>query len=347
MAEIIFLIVILLVLLVGLPAIFWFLNNSLKKREEGLIKKVDDSSGRQVIELRRELNERLKEDRESFERTTQNMHRKFSDFEIGVTKMDEALKQLDDSVKEVSSFQQIFRTPKLRGRWGELSLEHILSQYFPRDMFKLQYLFKSGEAVDAILKLPNGKLLPIDSKFPQDHFENMIKSDNENEREIAKKLFATEIKKEIDDIAKKYILPSEETMDVACMYIPAEAVYFEVISSLSEVLDYAHTKRVFLTSPNTFHLMLQVVQQWAHDMQIGRKTKDIIQRMNKIINDAKKLDESFNKLGKHLRDASSSYEESDRRLGFLKEKAEKLMELETKEAKQLEGPKEEDEADLE
>lgn len=340
--EIIFLIVILLILLVGLPAIFWFLNDSLKKKEEELVKKVDESSTSQITELRHELNERLKENRESFERTTQNMHRKFSDFEIGVTKMDEALKQLDDSVKEVSSFQQIFRTPKLRGRWGELSLEHILSQYFPRDMFKLQYSFKSGEAVDAILKLPNGKLLPIDSKFPQEHFENMIESDNENEREIAKKLFATEVKKEIDDIAKKYILPSEETMNVACMYIPAEAVYFEVISSLSEVLDYAHTKRVFLTSPNTFHLMLQVVQQWAHDIQIGRKTKDIIQRMNRIVNDSKKLNESFNKLGKHLRDASSSYEESDRRLGFLKEKAEKLMELEAKEAKQLESPQEDE-----
>lgn len=342
--EIIFLVIILLVLLGGLTAIFWFLNNFLKKTEEELVKKVDDSSTRQISELRHELNERLKEDRESFERTTQGINHHFSDFKIGITKMDEALRQVGDSVKEVSLFQQIFRTPKLRGRWGELALGHILSQYFPKDMFDLQYYFKSGEAVDAILKLPDGKLLPIDSKLSYDHFERMIQSKNDSERELAKKSFATELKREIDDIAKKYIIPPERTTDIAIMYILAEAAYFEINSSLPEIIEYARSKKVVLASPNTFYLMIQFIQHWARDRQIGRQTQNFIKRMERVILDAKKLSESFAKLGKHLTDARSSYDESDRRLEFLKERTEKLVELDVKEFKQLES-QEEDESE--
>ena len=290
----------------------------------------------QIKDLNQLLNERLKENRESQERTIQGVHKQISEFVAGVTKMGETLKQVDHSVKEVSSFQQIFRTPKLRGRWGELALEHILSEYLPKDMFNLQHYFKNGEAVDAVLKLPNGKLLPIDAKFPYDNFERMVELENEREREAAKKLFALDVKKEIDDISGKYILPSENTMDVACMYVPAEAVYFEINNSLPEVINYARSKKIFLASPNTFHLMLQVFQHWARDLQIGRQTQDIIKRLGRITLDTQKLSVSFNKLGKHLSDARSSYEDSDKRLGLLVERTDKLIELEGGEAAGIE-----------
>ena len=290
----------------------------------------------QIKDLNQLLNERLKENRESQERTIQGVHKQISEFVAGVTKMGETLKQVDHSVKEVSSFQHIFRTPKLRGRWGELALEHILREYLPKDMFSLQHYFKNGEVVDAVLKLPNGKLLPIDAKFPYDNFERMVELENEGEREAAKKLFALDVKKEIDDISGKYILPSESTMDVACMYVPAEAVYFEINNSLPEVINYARSKKIFLASPNTFHLMLQVFQHWARDLQIGRQTQDIIKRLSRITLDTKKLGVSFNKLGKHLSDARSSYEDSDKRLGLLVERTDKLIELEGDQAAGIE-----------
>lgn len=285
------------------------------------------------------INERLKENRESLERNTLNIHKQITDFTTGIVKMEEGIRQVNTSVQEVSSFQQIFRTPKLRGRWGELALEHILTQYFPKEMFSLQHYFKSGEAVDAILKLPNGKILSIDAKFPYESFERMIEAINDKEKEVAKKAFATAVKIEIDDIASKYILPAEDTMDVAIMYIPAEAVYFEINNSLTDVVSYAQSKRIFLSSPNTFSLMLQVIQQWAHDMQIGRQTRDLIKRMNRIVEDSQKLGESFGKLGKHLSDARSSYEDSDKRLNLLKERTEKLIELEAEEVEKIELPK--------
>ncbi len=332
--EIIFSIIILAVLITGFIAFFWFFQMRLKQS------KGDDQSllmlHNQINEITRTLNEGLKENRESSERTTQGINRQISDFTVGITKVDAVIKEMGDSLKDVSSFQQIFRTPKLRGRWGELALEHILSQYFPKDMFSLQYFFKSGEAVDAILKLPDGKILPIDAKFPHDHFERMIEAKSDSEREIAKKSFAIEIKREIDDISQKYILPSEGTVDVALMYIPAEAVFFEIINSLPEISNYAHLKRIVLSSPNTFYLTLQVIQSWARDLQLGRKTQDFIKKINRITSDAQKLSESFNKLGKHLNDARSSYEDSDKRLELLKERTDKLTEIETEDIKKLE-----------
>src|SRR3989338_10486222 len=228
---------------------FAFLYVRLKKLSEPK----DDPS---VAILQNELNirlkevaERLKEQRESNERSVGDFHRGIADFKINFSKIEDDFKKLDSSVKEVSSFQQIFRTPKLRGRWGEMALEHILSQYFPKDMFERQHSFKSGEAVDAVLKLPNGRLLPIDSKFPYENFERMNERENDKEREVHRKNFAVDIKQEIDNIAKKYILPSEGTMDVACMYVPAEAVYFEINNSMPEIVNYSHSKRVFLTFP--------------------------------------------------------------------------------------------------
>jgi len=334
----IFLIILSIVIVVSLGFVIFLLTKKTKQEEpkEDVFKKIEELVFRYSSDVRRELNERLKENRESLERTSQGLHGQISSFTAGITKMDAALKQVSDSVKEVSSFQQIFRAPKLRGRWGELALEHILSQYFPKDMFILQYGFNSGEAVDAVLKLPNDKLLPIDAKFPHENFERMTESKNNDEREISKKDFAADIKREIDDIAKKYILPSESTTNIALMYIPAEAVYFEIINSLPEINDYARSKKILLASPNTFYLMIQIIQHWAHDLQIGRQTQNFIKKMERIVLDAKKLDESFSKLGKHLNDARSAYEDSDKRLELLSERTEKLIELEDTE-KLLDG----------
>src|SRR6185369_12759553 len=132
------------------------------------------------------------------------------------------LKQVHESVKDVSSFQNIFKSPKLRGIWGEAALEASLAQYFSKDSYELQHYFKSGEAVDAILRLPNDLILPIDSKFNWENFEKMVNAGNDIQREIHKKSFFSDVKKKIDEIAAKYILPSEGTTDFALMYVPAE-----------------------------------------------------------------------------------------------------------------------------
>ena len=116
------------------------------------------------------VHNQLKESRESVERSSRAINQQVQGFTTGLTQLTENLKQVHESVKNVSSFQNIFKAPKLRGIWGEASLEASLAQYFPKDRYEIQHYFKSGEAVDAILKLPNDLLLPIDSKFNWENF---------------------------------------------------------------------------------------------------------------------------------------------------------------------------------
>ena len=286
------------------------------------------------------VGEQLKESRESVERSSLAIHTQVQGFTSGLTSLSEGMKQISESMKEVSSFQQIFKAPKLRGRWGEVSLESALSQGFSKSNFQLQYPFKSGEAVDAVLKLPNEKLLPIDSKFPLDDFEKFVRAENEQEKESYRKSFISEVKREIDDIAYKYILPSEGTVDSALMYIPAEAVYYELMNNIKEdISSYAWSKRIIIVSPNTFYLTLAAIRHWFHDVEVSQKTQEIIKRLSRISIDGKKLEESFGKLGKHLSDARGSYEDSEKRLDLMINRVENIVGQENQEVETQEQVK--------
>jgi DNA recombination protein RmuC len=118
----------------------------------------------------------------------------------------------------------------------------LLSQFYPIDLYQTQYLFSSGEQVDAIFKLPDEQLLSIDAKFPSENFVKMMESDDEKDKKAYQKTFVSDVKKRIDEIANKYILPSENTVDYALMYIPAEAIYYELINTIDKdynIMQYA------------------------------------------------------------------------------------------------------------
>jgi DNA recombination protein RmuC len=273
--------------------------------------------------------DQLKDSRESVERSSRSANQQIQSFTSGLTQLSENVKQVQESVKDVSSFQDIFKSPKLRGIWGEQSLEASLGQYFSRDGFELQYYFKSGEAVDAILKLPNDLLLPIDSKFNWENFEKMVNADNDIQKDQYRKVFFSDVKKKIDEIATKYILPSEGTTDLALMYVPAETVYYEMINNVKDVdiPAYARSKKVFLVSPNTFGLSVSSIRHWVKDIQLNKQTKEIMKRLDMIGKDGNKLAEDFEKLGKHLSNAHSSYENADKRLGLLVDRVQNVIEI--------------------
>lgn len=246
------------------------------------------------------------------------------------TKIREDLKQVQDSVKDVSTFQEIFKSPKLRGQWGEASLEHILSQHFPSEIYKMQYLFSTGELVDAILKLPNGKILPIDSKFPSENFEKMVNASLETEKNFYKKNFIEDVKFKINDISQKYILPSEGTLDYAFMYIPAEAIYYEIIHNIGREADiaaFAWSKNIILTSPNGIYKDLRTIEHWFKDVQVSKKTQEILKKLGKVHQDAQKLMDDFRRLGSHLTNAKSVYDSSEKRLSMLDDKVKRLEEV--------------------
>src|SRR3989344_3932321 len=226
-------------------------------------------------QIREEIGQSHHKDLELRDKSAKNINEQIEKVVSNFAQMREILGQVQSQVKEVSSFQTIFKSPKLTGQWGEASLDYMLSLYFPRrDAYELQYQFSSGESADAVLKLPNGRILPIDSKFPQDNFNQFINAVEPSQREEARKALVSRIKQDITDIATKYIVPNENTVDFAMMYIPAESLYYEVVTK-EDLTSYAWSKKIFLTSPNTFILTLGVIQHWFKDSDITKKTSEI------------------------------------------------------------------------
>lgn len=317
-----------LFLVLGFAAVFIFLFKIWQKAGE---KK--DNQGELLLNQRLDnvtklILDELKENRQSVQKTSLAMHQQVQNFTQGITKLEEGVKGVHESLKDVVSFQDIFKSPKLRGQWGETSLESILAGYFPKENYKIQHYFKSGEAVDAVLKLPNNLLLPIDSKFNWENFEKMVNAGDDISKDAFRKLFISDVKKKIDEIASKYILPSESTVDMALMYVPAEAIYYEIVHHIKEpdIADYARKKKVILISPNTFYITLSAILHWYRDVQITKQTQEIVNRLSRIKIDAVKLQDNFRRLGKHISDASSAYDDSERRLTLLTDRVGNIVE---------------------
>lgn len=285
------------------------------------------------------LSNQLKEVRGSLDFNNKNVHDQVNNFTKETTEVKDFLKQVNERIKEMSSFQDIFKTPKLRGQWGEAQLYHLLSQFYPTDLYQTQYLFSSGEQVDAIFKLPDEQLLSIDAKFPSENFVKMMESDDEKDKKAYQKAFVSDVKKRIDEIASKYILPSENTVDYALMYIPAEAIYYELINTIDRdynIMQYAWTKKIIITSPNTLFLTLRIIEHWFKDTKLSEEAHSILKKLNVIIKDATKLSDNFRKLGNHISNAKSSYDETEDRMTKMTSRVTKLMDFEGNKNKALE-----------
>ena len=237
--------------------------------------------------------------------------------------------QIHEVGKNIATLQEILRPPKLRGGLGEQFLGELLSQILPPEFFTLQYSFASGERVDAVVRIGE-KLVPIDSKFPLDNFKRVIECKTDEERRTWQKGFYKDVRKHIDDIASKYILPQERTYDFALLYIPAENVYYETITkdeSFGEekgVLNYALTKRVIPVSPNSFYAYLQVIILGLKGLQIEKDAVKIQALLSGLKKDIGGFQEDFQLVGRHLTNALNKFEEARRRLDKFNFKLEQI-----------------------
>jgi len=293
------------------------------------IKGLQDSISKMQIQMMEHLANQINAMRSSLDNSSSAVTKEARIFNEGIVQMREALKQVHEKVENVSSFQDIFKSPKLRGSWGEASLEHLLSQYYPKELYELQKMFSSGERADVCFKLPDGKLIAIDSKFPLENFSKMQIVETDLEKEAIQKIFIQDVKARIDEIATKYILPSEETLDYAIMYVPAEAVYYAIANPASktmkdDLISYAWSKKVIITSPNLLYLTMKTIEHWFRDVQVSKQTQEILKSFSKIKKDGEKLADDFRVLGKHIGNAQTAYGTTEKRLGLMVNKVGQL-----------------------
>ena len=226
--------------------------------------------------------------------------------------LNERLAQVQKNIGEMSEIgrgmkdlQELLRSPKLRGNVGEHILKELLGQMLPKQSFNLQYSFKSGTIVDAAIKTTGG-IIPVDSKFPMENFRKMMVSKNDEEKKNAEKDFVKDVKKHIDDISQKYILTDEGTIDYALMYIPSEAVYYEIANNV-DLFDYSGDKRGLPVSPTTFYAYLKAILMSFEGQKIEARAKQILTAINAIQKDYIKVEESLGVLGRHLNNPSSQF----------------------------------------
>src|SRR3990172_10563859 len=250
--------IIILILLVGFSILFYLQIKKPKKTDETLI-------------------EWLKSMQTSFDNTSKTMFKTLQDnskeLNQRLDKAAIAIGEMSELGRNMRELQEFLKSPKLRGNVGEEVLKDLISQIFPKNSFHLQYQFKSGERVDAAIKTDAG-ILPIDYKFPMENFTKMVKAKTEKEKEDFRKELIRDVKKHIDAISKKYILPEEGTMDFALMYVPSESVYYELVN-MTDIMDYARSQRVYIVSPSTLYAHLQTILLSCEGKKIETRSKEV------------------------------------------------------------------------
>jgi DNA recombination protein RmuC len=249
-----------------------------------------------------------------------------------------ATQEIKELGQSVSKLEEMLRAPKLRGGLGELLLEDLLKQVIPTDHFETQYKFKNGQLVDAAIKTAGG-IVPIDSKFPLENFRKFVEAQSELEKKGYQKTFISDVKKHIDSIAAKYILPDEGTFDFALMYIPAENVYYETIIK-DETFDgislqeYAMNKHVVPVSPNSFYAHLRVIVLGLRGLQIEKSAKEINNNLSRLQAEIGKVRDSFDIAGSHIDNARKKFEEADKKLTHFEDRLENITQKSLTEGEQ-------------
>jgi DNA recombination protein RmuC len=215
--------------------------------------------------------------------------------------------------KAAQSLENILGGTKSRGNFGETTLERMLEDSLPRSQYSLQYRFRSGEAADAVIHLRDKKIMAIDSKFPLDAYLRLTQDGEE-----ARKTFVSVVKGHADSIARKYIVPDEDTLDVALMFVPSESVYYELLKSTDSkglaVDAYCRSRNILPVSPNTLYAHLSVIAMGLRGMQIEENAKRLSDNLTGMRKQLDTFSEYFQKIGTHLKDAQKSFTEADKRL---------------------------------
>lgn len=306
----------------------------------GQIVQVGELLKNQLDSLTRQVGEQLKTTIEVSERSggkiDERLERATSvigEVKQALGRLSEANQRIYEVGRDIASLQEILRSPKLRGGLGELFLGDLLAEVLPQGRFSLQYAFKSGETVDAVICLAE-HIVPVDAKFPLSNFERLKEASGDEERLKVKRELIRDVRRHIDAIAEKYIRPAEGTLDFALMYIPAENVYYEVITrdeGLPEDYDlfaYAISHRVVPVSPNSFFAYLQTILIGLNGLRLAENIAVVLGRLSELQATFDHIDSDFQLVGKHLKNSLKKFDEAERHLRSFQLQLTALAELE-------------------
>jgi len=277
--------------------------------------------------LQATLNDRLEKNqammRDSMQKQLSESAKLITDVTNRLTKLDETNRQVKDVADDLKTLQNILQNPKQRGVLGEYFLQTVLDNVLPPERFNLQYRFKNGDIVDAVMFLDKNKFLAIDSKFSLENYNRMVEEPDKARREVIAKQIKIDLKNRIDETSK-YIRPEEGTMDFAFMFIPSEAVYYDLLInkvgssgvSARDLIEYAfQDKHVIIVSPTSFMAYLQTVLQGLRSLQIEEQAKDIRIRVGQLGRHIGAYDTYMQRLGNSLSTTVNHFNTAHKELG--------------------------------
>lgn len=290
----------LLILILGLIAVFFYFHKHLSGIRDHQLKNQSD----QVLGM---LNKNMEGMQQRIDKTTEAMNMRLDRAAQVIGQVNRELGSMSEIGRSLKDFQAFLSSPKLRGNIGEQILYDAITQIFSTEQYATQFKFKDGQIVDAIIRTGN-TIIPIDSKFPMESFRTVFEAPTEEERIRYTREFVKTVKKHVGDVAKKYILPQEGTVDFAVMYVPSENVYYEIVVNNEEILDFARQNNVLLVSPNSFFHFLRVIMMGLERTKIQEEAQKIWELLKSLQQDQSKVSDALNLVNRHLINAKNAME---------------------------------------
>jgi DNA recombination protein RmuC len=289
-------------------------NDSLLTELAG-VRASSESVDRRFEELRRAVSEGVGSVESRLAQGQKDVAATLGDVREKIGRVFESSQKVERLAGDMTRLEDLLKPPKIRGSLGETFLEQTLREALPPGVWEMRHAFSDGTVVDAVVHV-GGRLVPIDSKFPLENFRKAREAGEEAERRRARRDFAGDVRRHVEAIRMKYIRPFDDTFDFALMYVPAEAVYCEIVSdeeapSLSE---YAAERRVILVSPSLLYVYLATVAIGLRGMELEKNAHEVLGRLAELEKQWEKVEGPFEILGNHLRNSQTKYEETSRAL---------------------------------
>ena len=311
-----FIISLLILVIIGLGLlIFLLLQKKPKEDDQSLL-----MLQQQISQLNQVLDTKLSESAKAVQGQFSESAKIIRNVTEKLTKLDETNKQVVGFADQLKGLQDILKNPKQRGVLGEYYLETVLKNVLPPDSYKIQYAFKDGVIVDAVVFIDK-QIIPIDSKFSLENYNRILDSKTPEEKKKYEVAFINDLKIRIDETSK-YVKPEEKTMDFAFMFIPSEAIYYDLLinkvgavtEDTNSLISYASRKNVIIVSPTSFLAYLQTVLQGLRRQKISEQALGIIKEVERLGKHMGAYSQYMSKMGSHLSTTVNSYNKANKEL---------------------------------